>query len=106
MSCGVGRKHGLDPELLWLWRRPAATAPIRPPSLRTSICRGSGPTKGKKTKKKKKKKEDCNLKSHLAQAPRLCGNCFIPRRVGFEGLEARVREVSKEHGARAPKAGV
>ena len=30
MSCGVGRRHGSDPMLLWLWRRPAATAPIRP----------------------------------------------------------------------------
>ena len=30
MSCGVGRRHGSDPELLWLWCRPAATAPIRP----------------------------------------------------------------------------
>ena len=28
-SCGVGRRHGSDPALLWLWRRPAATAPIR-----------------------------------------------------------------------------
>ena len=26
MSCGVGRRRGLDPVLLWLWRRPAATA--------------------------------------------------------------------------------
>ena len=30
MSCGVGHRHGSDPELLWLWRRPAATAPIHP----------------------------------------------------------------------------
>ena len=28
-SCGVGRRHGLDPELLWLWHRPAAAAPIQ-----------------------------------------------------------------------------
>ena len=28
MSCGVGWRHGLD--LLWLWCRPAAMAPIRP----------------------------------------------------------------------------
>ena len=28
MSCGVGRSS--DPELLWLWRRLPATAPIRP----------------------------------------------------------------------------
>ena len=29
MSCGVGCRHGSDPTLLWLWRRPAAIAPIR-----------------------------------------------------------------------------
>ena len=30
VSCGVGRRRGLDPALLWLWYRPAATAPMRP----------------------------------------------------------------------------
>ena len=30
MSYGVGSRHGLDPTLLWLWRRPAAIGPIRP----------------------------------------------------------------------------
>ena len=30
MSYGVGRRCSLDLELLWLWRRPAATAPIKP----------------------------------------------------------------------------
>ena len=30
VSCGVGHRHGLDPVLLWLWRRPVATAPIQP----------------------------------------------------------------------------
>ena len=30
MSCGVGCRHGSDPALLWLWRRPVATALIRP----------------------------------------------------------------------------
>ena len=29
MSCGVGRRRGLDPEL-WLWCRPAATVPTGP----------------------------------------------------------------------------
>ena len=28
--CGVGHRCGSDPALLWLWYRPAATAPIRP----------------------------------------------------------------------------
>ena len=30
MSCSVGRRHSWDPVLLWLWRRLAATTPIRP----------------------------------------------------------------------------
>ena len=30
MSCGVGRRHGSDPVLRRLWRRPAAVAPIPP----------------------------------------------------------------------------
>ena len=30
LSCGAGRRQGLDPVLLWLWCRPAAAAPIRP----------------------------------------------------------------------------
>ena len=30
MSCGIGRRHGLDLALLWLWYRPAATALIQP----------------------------------------------------------------------------
>ena len=29
MSCGIGHSHSLDPELLWLWCRPAATALIQ-----------------------------------------------------------------------------
>ena len=30
VSCGVGRRRHLDPALLWLWCRSAATAPIGP----------------------------------------------------------------------------
>ena len=30
VSCGVGCRCDSDPMLLWLWCRPAATAPIRP----------------------------------------------------------------------------
>ena len=30
MNCGIGRRLDLDLALLWLWRRPSATAPIRP----------------------------------------------------------------------------
>ena len=30
MSCFIGRRCGSDPELLWLWSRLAAVAPIKP----------------------------------------------------------------------------
>ena len=30
VSYGVSHRRGSDPTLLWLWYRPAATAPIRP----------------------------------------------------------------------------
>ena len=30
VSVGIWNRLGSDPALLWLWRRPAATAPIRP----------------------------------------------------------------------------
>ena len=30
MSCGIGHRPGSDPMLLWLWRRPTATALIGP----------------------------------------------------------------------------
>ena len=30
VSCGVGCRCCSDPELLWLWCRPVAVAPIRP----------------------------------------------------------------------------
>ena len=43
-----------DPALLWLWSGPLAMVPIRPLAWGTSICCGSSPRNGKKTKKKKK----------------------------------------------------
>ena len=57
MSCGVGRRHGWGPMLLWLWHRPAATAPIRPLAWKTPYAAGAALEKAKKTKKKKKKKK-------------------------------------------------
>ena len=55
MNCGVGRRHGLDPVLLWLWRRPAATTLIgpltwEPPYVSRAVLRRQ------KTKQKQKQK--------------------------------------------------
>ena len=57
MSCGVGRRRGSDPTLLWLWRRLVAIAPIRPLAWEPIYTKGVA-RKGKKTKKKKKKKKE------------------------------------------------
>ena len=64
MSYGVGHRHGSDPALLWLWRRPVATASTRPLAWEPSYAK-ERPKKGqkdkkqtnKKNKKKKKKKK-------------------------------------------------
>ena len=48
MSCGVGHRHGLDPELLWLWRRLAATAPIQSLACEPPFATGAALEKDKK----------------------------------------------------------
>ena len=48
---GVGRRRGLDPELLWLWRRPAATALIGPLAWEPPYVVGAALEKAKKRKK-------------------------------------------------------
>ena len=53
MSCGIGRRGGLDLALLWLWCRSAAIAPIRPLAWVPPYTMGAAL---KKTKKKKIKK--------------------------------------------------
>ena len=57
MSCGVGRRHGQDPALLWLWYRPAATAPIGPVAWEPPYAVGVALEIAKKTKKKERERE-------------------------------------------------
>ena len=54
MSCGVGRRYGSDPVLLWLWHRLAATAPIRPLAWEPPHAVGAALEKSKRLKKKKR----------------------------------------------------
>ena len=78
MSSGVVCRCGLDPTLLWLWYRLAATALIQPLAWEI-IYAVSAPNKSKKKKKKKKKKERkkerkkvciCSVKSEKASLRR------------------------------------
>ena len=48
MTCGVGCRHGLDPELLWLWRRWVATAPIRHLAWEPPYAEGAALEKAKR----------------------------------------------------------
>ena len=52
MSCGVGRRRGLDPALLWRWHRLAATAPIRPLAWEPPYAAGADQEITKRPKKK------------------------------------------------------
>ena len=51
MSCGVGRRQDSDPSLLWLWCRPAATAPIGPRAWEPLYAAGAALKKDKREKK-------------------------------------------------------
>ena len=53
MSCGVGRRRDSDPALLWLWRRPVATAPIGPLAWEPPYAVGAALEKAKSQKNKK-----------------------------------------------------
>ena len=56
VSCVVGHRPSSDPTLLWLWRRPAATALIRPLAWELPYAEGVA-LKRQKDKKKKGKTE-------------------------------------------------
>ena len=60
MHSGVGRRCSLDLALLYLWHRPAATAPIQPLAWEFPYAAGAAL---KKKKKKEKKKEGRKYKS-------------------------------------------
>ena len=55
MSCGVGRRRGSDPVLLWLWYRLVATAPIGPFTWDPPHATGVALEKAKRQKYHKKK---------------------------------------------------
>ena len=56
MSCGVGHRHSSNPELLWLWQRPAATALIRLLAWEPPHAVGEALENAEKKQKKKKTK--------------------------------------------------
>ena len=87
MSCGVGRRHGSDPMLLWLWCRPVATAPIRPLAWEPPYAAGSCPRKSQKDQKKKKK-EITMFKKQKSKKRKACSPTS-PREIKGEGPKRR-----------------
>ena len=58
VSCGVGRRCGSHPMLLWLWHRLAAVALIQPLAWKPPYATGAAlKDKRKEIKKRKKEKE-------------------------------------------------
>ena len=48
MNCGIGLRCSSDPALLWLWCRPAGTAPNRPLAWEPPYATGMALKKSKK----------------------------------------------------------
>ena len=61
MSCGVDHRHSSDLVLLWLWRRPVATAPIQPLAWEPPYAAGAAQEIATTTKDKKKKEDKIKL---------------------------------------------
>ena len=61
MSCGVGHRHGSNPQLLWLWLRLVATALIGRLAWEPPYAVGVA----LKRKKDKKTKKKCERKLQL-----------------------------------------
>ena len=73
MSCGAGCRRGWDPQLLWLWHRPAATAP-------TGLLAWEPPcAPGAALKKKKKKAEERWHRLHREPKPEERGREFTEK---------------------------
>ena len=75
MSCGVGRRGGSDPLLLWLWHRPAPTAQI-------GLLAWELPHAAGVALKRQKKKKD----THFSEFLLWCSGLIIQLVSGVAGL--------------------
>ena len=88
MSCGVGRRCGSDSVLLWLWHRPAATAPVGPLAWEPPHATDAALKRQKKKKKKKKRMKHGNLKFEPLLPPNSDHHTCMPHEIGaFFSLE-------------------
>ena len=72
MSRGVGGRYGSDLVLLWLWRRPAAAAPIRPLAWEPPYAAGAA-------LKKQQQKKDNTVILKISLIPLCRGGATLDR---------------------------
>ena len=58
MSSGIGCRLGLDPVLLWLWCKAAATAPIRPLAWELPYAAEAALEKAKRQQQQQQQKKE------------------------------------------------
>ena len=76
MSCGVGLRHSSDPSLLWLWRRPVATVPIRPLAWEPLYAAGAALGKAKRQKQtNKNNNKSVSQSEYFVADNRNCEKC-------------------------------
>ena len=69
MSCGVGRRQGWDPVLLWPWHSPTATALIRPLAWEPPHATGEALKRQGRKEKKEGKERDKEKKESVWWQP-------------------------------------
>ena len=62
MSCGAGRRCGLDPALLGLWCRPAAATLIQPLAWEPPYAMGAALKRQKKKKREREREKQTHNK--------------------------------------------
>ena len=76
MSCGVGYRWSLEPALLWLWCRLAATVPIQPLAWEPSYAAGVA-LKRHKMEKKRIFQEAKSVSSNLKHGYLYLKDCLV-----------------------------
>ena len=97
MSCGVGRRCSLNPELLWLWLwcRPAAAALIRPLAWEPPYAEGAA-------LKRHIRKKDLDHEKNLARQ-RTGRGTFQTGNVKSQGYEVEMGLVCGSSGTKLPE---